>query len=115
MTEVIIATVIIALLAAGMLSAFVGAQYFFNRSRHRLQAFNFAREAQDKLRTNYNYNSNPAMTIGTDKPESNIGTIIKSDSELADLSSQLTYDVSEPASGGYKAVTVHVTWTETSF
>lgn len=112
LVEILTSTVIIAVLAGGMFGAFVGAQYIFNRARHRMQAVNFAREAQDRLRSNYQYDSAPAMTIGTSKPESNIGTIVRGD--MTGLNTVLTYDVSEPEANGYKKVIVRVTWDETT-
>jgi len=111
LVEVIISTLLVAILAAGMFSAFIGANYIFNRHRHRIQAFNFAREAMDRLRSEYTYSSNPQMNVGTDKPESDIGTILKG--ELTDLNAVFEYDVSEPEVNGYKKVEVEIVWEET--
>lgn len=113
--EVVVSTVIITVLAAGMFGAFVGAQYIFNRARHRMQAFNFAREAQDKMRSNYGYTDSQLETKKKKEKshtESEIGTIIRG--EMANLNTVLTYAVSEPETDGYKAVTVTVTWDETT-
>jgi type II secretory pathway pseudopilin PulG len=107
--EVIASTLIIAVLSAGMFSAFVGAQYIFNRSRHRMQAFNFAREAQDKLRSNYTY-TDSQMNEGSGHTESELGTIITG--EMSNLNTVLTYDISEPEDDTYKEVTLRVTWNE---
>ena len=84
----------------------------FNRALHRIQAFNFAREAQDRLRANYKY-TDLQMSNGSGRPEEDIGSIIKGD--LASLNADMTYDVSEPFSKAYKEVTVRVTWTDASF
>ncbi|MFC1623874.1 type II secretion system protein [Candidatus Omnitrophota bacterium] len=109
LTEIIISTVIIGLVLAGTFSAFVATQYIFNRASHRAQAFNFAREAQDRLRSNYEYDSDSEMAVGTDKDE--LESIVRG--ELLDLGATLRYDVSEEPTGGYKEVAVSVTWTET--
>ena len=110
--EVVTATLIIVVLAAGMFGTFSAAQYIFNRSRHRLQAMNFAREAQDKLRANYGYRDSQ-ISVGSGHTESEIGTVIEGD--MSGLNTVLTYDVSEPSPNTYKEVTVRVTWTETTF
>jgi type II secretory pathway pseudopilin PulG len=113
--EIIASTLIIAALAAGMFSAFVGAQYIFNRSMHRMQAFNFAREAQDKMRSNYTY-TDSEMSEGSGHTESELGTIIGG--EMSNLNAVLTYDVSYDVVAanpdGYKKISVHVTWDEAS-
>ncbi len=117
LTEIIVSVLIVTIIAAGVFGAFVGTEYIFNRARHRLQAFNFAREAQDRLRSNYAYDSDPAMTVGADKPESNIvgaEPIIRGE-EMTNLGTALTYDVSEPEADGYKKVEAKVSWTESSF
>ena len=105
--EIIVATVIMAILAAGMLGAFVGAQYFLNRTRHRMQAFEFAREVCDKLRSNYGYNDT-GLVIG-DHEASEIGVSIIGD--LQPLWTDFTYSISEE-SDAYKEVTVVVKWDE---
>ena len=113
--EIIVATLIIAALAGGLFGAFWGSQYLLNRTRHRVQAFNFAMESMDKLRSNYTYSSSPAMSIGYNHSETEIsaGGIIKG--ELVNLSGALTYDVTEPQVNGYKEVTIKVHWNEPSF
>lgn len=109
--EVVIAALIITVMAAGMFGAFVGARYIFRRSRHKMQAFNFAREVQDKLRSNYIY-TDSQMSVKS-HIEAELGSIIRG--EMASLmDTQLTYDVSEPALDGYKKVTVRVNWDEIS-
>ena len=115
LVEVVIAALIVALLAGGMFSAFVGAYHFGNLTMHRLQAFNFAREALDKLRSNYQYtDSQMSVNLPSDRhQELEIGSIVRG--EIAGLSSQLTYGVTEPESNGYKKVTVYVDWTEPKF
>ncbi|MBU4590871.1 MAG: type II secretion system GspH family protein [Candidatus Omnitrophica bacterium] len=110
--EIIVSVLIITIMAAGVFGAFVGTEYIFNRARHRLQAFNFAREVQDRLRGNYGY-TDSQMNIATGHLESEVGSIIRG--EMANLSTELTYDVSEPEVNGYKKVEVKVSWTETSF
>lgn len=109
--EVVASTLIITVLAAGMFGAFVGAQYIFNRARHRMQAFNFAREAQDKMRSNYEYtaieNNNLAL-------KSDIESIINKSEEMTNLGATLTYNVGPEIEGGYKEVKVTVTWNETT-
>lgn len=113
-TEVIISALIVVILSAGIFSAFWGTQYFLNRARHKVQAFNFAIESMDRLRSNYTYSSSPAMYPGYNHSDTEIGGgIIKG--ELANLSGTLTYDVTEPQVNGYKQVTVKVHWNEPSF
>jgi len=114
LTEIIVSVLIITIIAAGVFGAFVGTEYIFNRARHRLQAFNFAREAQDRLRSNYGY-ADSQMNVATGHLESEIGSIVRG--EMADFTTgtALTYDVSEPEADGYKKVEVKVSWTEASF
>lgn len=112
MTEVIIASLIIVVLAGGMFSSFWGAQHFLNRAKHRAQAFNFAMEALDRLRSNYKY-SDSGMNVGAGHLEAEIGSILRG--ELSGLGATLTYDVTEPQVNGYKQVTVTVNWNEPSF
>jgi prepilin-type N-terminal cleavage/methylation domain-containing protein len=109
--EVVAATLVITILAAGMFGAYVGAQFIFNRARHRVQAFNFAREAQDKLRANYKY-TDSQMNNASGHLETEIGAIVQG--ELQSLGATLTYDVSEQANG-YKEVVVRVSWTAAAF
>ena len=115
MTEVIVAALIVAILAAGVASAFWGTQHILNRARHRMQAYNFAVEALDRLKSNYQYSSNPAMVIGIDhaQTEINAGGILKGD--IANLGGTLKYDVTEPQVNGYKQVTIKVHWDEPAF
>ena len=109
--EVVVSTLVITILAAGMLGAFVGSKIFFNRTRHRIQAYNFAREALERLRANYAY-TDSQMSNGAAHAEAEIGGVIKG--ELASLEAALTYDVAEQPNG-YKEVTSRVSWTEASF
>jgi len=115
LTEVVVATLIIAILAAGTFSAFIGAGYIINRARHRIEAFNFARKVQDKLRTNYGYTVS-AMDFGTHQA-SGIGINMLGD--LEPLINEFTYNVFTYAAGsqadGYKKVEVTVGWNEPSF
>ena len=83
----------------------------FNRARHRIQAYNFAREALERLRANYVY-IDSQMSNGAAHAEAEIGGVIKG--ELTNLGAVLTYDVTEQP-GGYKEVTARVSWTETNF
>ncbi|MBU1061968.1 MAG: type II secretion system GspH family protein [Candidatus Omnitrophica bacterium] len=118
LVEIIVSVLIITLLCAGLLGAFVGGHHFMNRSRHRMQALNFAREALDKLRSNYQYASSEMAAGSHDESEIG-GNIVRG--EMANFppiapDDPLTYSVSaEPASGSYKEVTVSVKWEETSF
>lgn len=109
--EVITATLVIVLLSAGLFSAFVGTQRMFNRARHRLQAFNFAREAQDILRGNYQYRDSQMDPAGNPHLEAETGSNILR-GEMAGLNAILTYEVIEPVADRHKEVSVHVTWDE---
>ena len=100
--ETVIAVLIVTIVAGGVFSTLVGSKVIFNRARHRLQAFNFAREFQDRLRSNYGY---------TDVENNEIEPVIDR-GELSDLEGTITYDVSEPEHGGYKIVNVRVGWSE---
>ncbi|MFC1667269.1 prepilin-type N-terminal cleavage/methylation domain-containing protein [Candidatus Omnitrophota bacterium] len=115
LTEILVSVLIIAILAAGMLGSFVGAQYFFNRSRHRLQALHFIREAHGRLRSNYTY-TDSQMNAGS-HTEAEIAGIVKG--ELTSLNHQLTYDINSgsmiPPMEGYKEIALSITWDETSF
>jgi len=111
LVEIIISVLIITIMSAGMLGAFVGGQQLINRSSHRLQAMNFAREAYDRLRANHYYDADPEMTIGGGKtPAGDLGAILKGG--MTAFSTALTYDVSSSDQSAYKEVIVHVTWTE---
>lgn len=113
--EIIVATLIIAALAGGLFGAFWGSQYFLNRARHRIQAYNFAVEAMDRLRSNNVYLSVPSMSVGDNHPETEIeaGGVIRG--ELFNLGGELTYDITEPQVNGYKEVTIKVHWDEPAF
>jgi prepilin-type N-terminal cleavage/methylation domain-containing protein len=114
LTEIIISVLIISILGATMFSAFVGVQYFFNCTRHKIQAYNFAREAVGRLRSNYKYTDSPQMDIMDGHLESEIGNIIRG--EMVNLDTELTYDVTAgPEAGSYKEVSVNVSWTERRF
>ena len=109
--ESIISVVLIAIIGICAFSAFSAVQYIFNRTRHRGQAFNFAKEAYDRLRSNYAY-TDPEMSDtggGPSHAEAEIGTIIKG--EMLNLTSELTYDVTG-VSDAYKEVNITVTWQE---
>lgn len=117
--EIMIAVLIILIAAAGILGAFVGGHQLMYYSRHRLQAVNFAREALDKLRCDYEYDSS-AMAAGSHDEVSDpaicaSGNIIRG--EMQGLNSAvLTYKVEpEPQDGSYKEVTVSVQWKESEF
>jgi len=123
LTEVIVSALIIAVLAAGLFGAFLGAQRFINRAKHKAQAYNFAMEAMDRLRGYYNYSSDPQMVVaaGVWKPCSNIDM---SDSDLAGKmvvkngDVELTYCVEDTEgieAEAYKEVTVKVHWKEPDF
>lgn len=125
-TEVIVSALIIAVLAAGVFSAFFGAQRLLNLARHRMQAYNFAEEALDRLRSNYQY-TDPQMSLTVydatstdDHLESELGTaIIRGDEFLSLVNHALTYDVTDPggsaAADGYKQVFIKVHWDEPAF
>lgn len=115
LVEVVTATLIIVVLAAGVFSAFSGAQYFFNRARHKTQAYDFAEEALDRLRANYQYSSSPVMDIGNDHAETEIDSSGILRGEFTGLSGALTYDIAEPQANGYKQITIKVRWNETAF
>ncbi len=115
MIEVIVATLIVAILAAGVASAFWGAKHFLNHARYRAQAYNFAVEALDRLRGNYQYSSSPAMDIGTNHAQTEIEATGILKGELTSLSGALTYDIAEPQVNGYKQVTIKVHWDEPAF
>jgi prepilin-type N-terminal cleavage/methylation domain-containing protein len=121
LAEVVVATLILAVLAAGVAGAFWSAQHFLSRARHRVQAFNFAMEALDRLRGNYKY-TDPQMILTTtvsdadDHLESEIGTILRGDEFLSLINHTLKYDVIDTgaATDGYKQVTIKVNWNEPS-
>ncbi len=115
MIEVVIAALLVAILAAGTASAFWGAQYFLNRARHRVEAYNFAVESLDRLKSNYQYSSDPAMAVGVDHAQTEIdaGGILKG--EITNFGGTLKYDVTEPQTNGYKQVTIKVHWVEPAF
>lgn len=111
LVEIIISVLLITIMSAGMLGAFVGGQQLINRSSHRLQAMYFAREAYDRLRANHYYDEDPEMTIGGGKtPAGDLATILRGG--MTGFSTALTYDVSSSDQSAYKEVIVHVTWTE---
>jgi len=101
--EIIVSILILTIIAAGMFSSFIGAESFFYGARHRIQAFNFAREAMDRLKSNHEYRE-----IG----DVSLDGIIRG--EMVGLNAELTYDVSE-REGAYKVVNVTVTWDERRF
>jgi prepilin-type N-terminal cleavage/methylation domain len=122
MIEVIVSSMIIALLAAGVFGAFLGAKSFLNHARYRVQAFNFAMEALDRLRSNYSYKSSPQLDIDpadTWKSESNglkdmdmLNATLTAD---MGVNTTLTYrvdDAAGAAADGYKDVTIKVIWDE---
>jgi len=112
-TEVIVSGLIVAVLAAGVFSAFFEAQHLLNRARHRTQAYNFATEALDKLRSNYKY-GDVEMTAGAGVQDaSGISCSIQGD--MAALTPVFTYTVTEPQVNGYKEVVVSVQWNEPAF
>ena len=114
-TEVIVSALIIAVLSAGLFGAFSGAQRLLNLARHRMQAYNFSAEALDRLKSNYQYSSNPSMNISDNHDQSEIEAsgILKGD--IANLGGTLKYDVTEPQVNGYKQVTIKVHWDEPAF
>ena len=113
-TEVIISALLIAILTAGLFGAFIGTKQLINRARHKMQAYNFAVEALDKLRSNYKYNDTAMDVTPPIHTDTDIGGGILQ-GELASLSATLTYDVTEPQVNGYKEVIIHVHWNEPVF
>lgn len=110
MLEVIIATLIIAIVAAGTASAFWGSQHFLSNAKHRVQAYNFAVEALDRLRSNYKY-GDPEMT-GSHNASDISCSISGEMAALAPLPTDFAYVVTEPEPNGYKQVSVTVHWNE---
>jgi prepilin-type N-terminal cleavage/methylation domain-containing protein len=110
-TEVIVSALIIAILAAGISGALSGAQYMLNRVRHKMQAYNYATEALDRLRSNYKYEDAAMSVTPPIHTDADIGGgIIQG--EMAGLSTTVSYDVTESQPNGYKEVTIRVHWTE---
>ncbi|MDP2910727.1 MAG: type II secretion system protein [Candidatus Omnitrophota bacterium] len=114
-TEVIVSALIIVILSTGLFSAFWGTQHLLNRARHKAQAYNFALETIDRLRSNFQYSSSPAMDIGAGHAQTQIDAAGILKGEIAGLGGTLTYDVTEPWVSGYKQVTVKVHWDEPTF
>jgi len=121
-TEVIVSALIIGVLAAGVFSAFFGAQRLLNRARHKMQAYNFAVEALDRLKSDYKYADPSRMTLTTigldadDHLEAEIGTILRG-SDFMSLNPTLKYDVIDTGcvDSGYKQVIIKVHWDEPAF
>jgi len=122
-TEVIVSALIIGILAVGVFSAFFGAQRLLNLGRHRMQAYNFAVEALDRLRSNYKY-ADSQMTLTTvasdadDHLESELGiAIIRGDEFFGLVNHTLKYDVIDTGAvaDGYKQVIIKVHWDEPAF
>ncbi|MEK6733397.1 MAG: type II secretion system protein [Candidatus Omnitrophota bacterium] len=114
-TEVIVSALIIVVLSTGLFSAFWGTQHLLNRARHKAQAYNFAVEALDRLRSNFQYSSSPVMDVGAGHAQTQIDAAGILKGEIAGLGGTLTYDVTEPQVNGYKQVTVNVHWNEPTF
>jgi len=121
-TEVIVSALIIGILAVGVFSAFFGAQRLLNLGRHRMQAYNFAVEALDRLRSNYKY-ADSKMDLTTialdadDHLEPEIGTILRGDEFFGLVNHTLKYDVIDTGAvaDGYKQVIIKVHWDEPAF
>ena len=113
LVEIIVSTLLISIIAAGSFAAFVGTRQLFNYTRHRLQAFNFAKETYDRLRSNYGYTDSQVNEGAHSDPESEIGTVIRG--EMSDLYTDFTYSVTEEPTGGYKEVEITITWSERAF
>src|SRR3989338_7240342 len=112
LTEIMVSVVLIVIIAGGLFGAFIGAQHFLNRSRHRMQAYNFAVDAIDKLRSNYTYSSSPAMDIGNGHLDIEIDPAGIIQGDMSGLGGTLTYDVTEHQANGYKQVTIKAHWDE---
>ncbi len=115
LTEIMVSVVIIVIIAGGLFGAFMGAQQFLNRSKHRMQAYNFAMDAIDKLRSNYAYSSSSAMNIGNGHLDIEIDPAGIIQGDMSGLGGTLNYDVTEPQANGYKQVTIKVHWDEPTF
>jgi len=114
-TEVIVAALLIAILAAGLFGAFLGANRILNLARHKVQAYNFAVDTLDRLRSNYKYEDS-AMNVASHAYADVGGSILGEMATMASLGTVLTYDVAaEPQPNSYKEVTVHVNWTELTY
>lgn len=109
LTEIVLSTLFLAILAAGMLGTFVGAERFIILTKHRMEALNFVRKAMETLKGRYSY-TDPVLE---EQSETELSGILAGD--LANIG-RLTYSVSEtPPDGqpdGYKKITVKVSWNE---
>ncbi len=121
-TEVIVSALIIGILAVGVFSAFFGAQRLLNLGRHRMQAYNFAVEALDRLRSNYKYADSQMdlTTIASDADdhlEAEIGAILRGGEFFGLINRALKYDVIDTGAvaDGYKQVIIKVHWDEPAF
>jgi prepilin-type N-terminal cleavage/methylation domain-containing protein len=113
--EIVVAALIIAALSGGLLCAFWGSQYFLNRARHRIQVYNLAVEALDKLKSNYQY-LDSKINVADGYLCSDIGCVVAGEmAAWMPLETDFTYDVEEPQVNGYKQITVKVHWNEPAF
>ena len=113
--EIVVAALIIVMIAGGFFSAFWGAQHFLNRARHRVQAYNLAVEALDRLKSNYQYLDSKIIPANGYLC-SGIGCVIAGEmAALMPLGTDFTYDVEEPQVNGYKQITVKAHWNEPAF
>jgi prepilin-type N-terminal cleavage/methylation domain-containing protein len=113
--EIVVSALIIVALAGGLLGAFWGSQRFLNRARHRIQAYNLAVEALDRLKSNYQY-SDPKINVANGYLCSDIGCVISGEmTACMPLGTDFTYNVEEPQVNGYKQITVKAHWNEPDF
>jgi len=111
-TEVIVSVLIIGVLAAGVFSAFVGAERLLIRSRYRMQAYHFEKEVLDKLRSDRESQwADDNMSEALPHKASDIGVSVSEDLGRllfnADSDTDFTYAVQGDTAGRYnKTVTV---------
>ena len=110
-TEVIVSALIIAVLAAGVFSALAGAQRFLIKARYKMQAYNFEKEALNKLRSDSQCQwADDNMREGLSHKASDIGVNVSG--ELSRVLSNsnpdldFTYNVQGSETAPYKTVTV---------
>ncbi|MFH1479611.1 MAG: prepilin-type N-terminal cleavage/methylation domain-containing protein [Candidatus Omnitrophota bacterium] len=122
--EIIVSTLVITLVVTGMVSAFVATNRFLINSNYRVQAYLFAREALDRLRSDYTYYSDTEMVTDAANDPTNyshdeLQGIMRGDlAGISGLNTTLRYNITEPEDFGdpakspYKRVSVRVRWDE---
>lgn len=118
LVEVIVSVLLLAIVGAGTFAAFSIVQYTFGFRKHRIEAYSFAREALDRLRSNYKYTDSQMSALVADNPHlsAEIGFSVPAGSDMPSLNPVLTYDVEAvagvPVADGFKKVTVKFQWDE---